>query len=122
MKIVCIKKKNLNKLGYRDLEDWLTRPNDPPRIYGGRDMSFYVKGAKGSILQNPYPIKKYGLQECLRLYREYYRSHPEVQAEAERVKDYEVGCYCEIDMNDDKLQCHLEVIEEELTGTILIHR
>lgn len=116
MKIVCIKKKNLNELGYRDLLHWL---EDPKNVYGGRNMSFYVKGANKSILANPYSVKKYGLDECLRLYRIYYRDNPEVQAEAERVKNCNVGCWCIIDETNNKLQCHLEVIQEELTGEVI---
>ena len=45
MSAVCIKKANLKKLGYRDLEHWL---EDESHVYIGRNMEFYVKGAKKS--------------------------------------------------------------------------
>lgn len=119
MKIVCVKIANLRKLGYKNLEHWL---EDPTHCYQGRDMTFYVKGANAGILANPYPVKKYGIQESLRLFREYYRQTPELQEEYERVKDKDVGCYCKIDETNNNLQCHLEVVEEEGFGEILIRR
>lgn len=42
---MCIKKDNLIKYGYKDLEDWLSHDN---HVYIGRDMSFYVKGVAAS--------------------------------------------------------------------------
>jgi hypothetical protein len=53
-KVISVKKKNLNKLGYSDLEEWL---EDSNHVYIGRDMTFYVKEAVGSKWQNPFPVK-----------------------------------------------------------------
>ena len=49
MSVVNIKKKELIKRGYRDLEHWLETDN---HIYIGRNLSFYVKGAKKSKWAN----------------------------------------------------------------------
>ena len=69
----CIKAAELRKDGYASLEEWL---KDPNHLYIGRDMSFYVPGLTCSKWHNPYPIKKYGLTECLRLYEEHVYSKP----------------------------------------------
>ena len=66
--VINIKKKNLVKLGYKDLENWLETEN---HMYIGRNMSFYVKGAKKSKWANPYSTKKYDRDKCLELYEEY---------------------------------------------------
>lgn len=64
---VCnIRKKELNKNGYKDLEDWKKKSN---HLYIGRNLNFYVKGAIGSKWKNPFSVKKYGrdkeLYNCL---------------------------------------------------------
>ena len=33
-------------------------------------MEHYVKGARGSKWQNPFTVKRYGLEKCLQLYEE----------------------------------------------------
>ena len=58
--VISVRKANLVKLGYKDFDDWIKNPN---HIYIGRDMSFYVKGAKGSKWCNPFSAKKMGLQK-----------------------------------------------------------
>ena len=68
MEVINISKANLKKLGYRDLEHWLEKEN---HIYIGRNMSFYVKGAKKSKWFNPFSEKKYGRDKCIDLYKEY---------------------------------------------------
>lgn len=42
--IICIKKNNLQKLGYKNLEEWVKDPNN---LYIGR-RNMYVKGADES--------------------------------------------------------------------------
>ena len=68
MEVINIRKANLKKLGYRDLEHWLEKDN---HIYIGRNMSFYVKGANKSKWFNPFSEKKYGRDKCIDLYKEY---------------------------------------------------
>lgn len=67
-KIINIRKKNLKKIGYHDLENWLENPS---HLYIGRNMSFYIKGAILSKWANPYKIKDYDLDKCLELYEKY---------------------------------------------------
>jgi paraquat-inducible protein B len=54
-KIINIKKNELKKLGYDDFKDWISSENN---VYIGRNMSFYVPGAVGSVWQNPYHVDK----------------------------------------------------------------
>lgn len=41
MSIINIRKKELQKIGYKDFEDWNKNDN---HVYIGRNMSFYVPG------------------------------------------------------------------------------
>lgn len=59
--VISVKKFELKKLGYDDLEHWLS--SSPNHVYIGRSMVHYVKGAVGSKWQNPFKVDKYG--ECL---------------------------------------------------------
>jgi hypothetical protein len=49
--VVNVRKKELQKLGYRDLLHWL---EDENHVYIGRNMSFYVPGAVASKWANPF--------------------------------------------------------------------
>jgi len=71
IEVINICKKELQKHGYRDLEHWLENPN---HIYIGRNLTFYVKGAIHSKWANPFSAKKYGRDECLRLYKEWIQT------------------------------------------------
>ncbi len=89
---VCIKKAELVKNGYADFEDWASNPK---HFYIGRNMSFYVKGANASPLQNPFPVKKYGLQKCLTLFEAHARKTPNVLQLISNIHNYdEIGCWC----------------------------
>ena len=68
MSVINVRKKELNKQNYRDLEHWLENDN---HVYIGRNLTFYVKGAKQSIWANKFSVKKYGREECLKKYKEY---------------------------------------------------
>lgn len=100
MEIINIKKANLKKLGYEDFEDWNKKKN---HVYIGRNMSFYVKGTVASKWQNPYNIKKYGREECLRLYEEYIRNS-ELYDELEELEDKSLGCWCKPE------KCHGDIL------------
>jgi len=51
-KVINCKKNELNKLGYKDFDDWIKSSQD--HVYIGRNMSFYVHGAVGSKWGNPF--------------------------------------------------------------------
>jgi hypothetical protein len=107
--VINIKKANLIKLGYRDLLHWL---EDPTHIYIGRNMSFYVPGAVKSKWCNPYSVKKYGLDECIRLYKEYIINQPELMNCLDELNGKILGCWC-----DDK--CHGHVLIDLLKSNII---
>lgn len=98
MSVVNVKKANLVKLGYKDLEDWL---KDNNHVYIGRNMSVYVKGAVKSKWCNPFSVKKHGREKCLELYREYITNNKELLTKLPELKGKTLGCWC-----DSKEQCH----------------
>jgi hypothetical protein len=99
------KKANLIKLGYKDLEDCL---KDPKNVYIGRNMSHYVKGAKGSKWQNPFSVKKHGRDECLKLYSEYIKENKELLGQLDELEGKSLYCWCAPD------SCHGDILVELL--------
>eukprot|EP00386_Alphamonas_edax_P008591 GDKI01028054.1.p1 GENE.GDKI01028054.1~~GDKI01028054.1.p1 ORF type:complete len:207 (-),score=43.12 GDKI01028054.1:279-899(-) len=99
--VVSVKKAELGKRGYKDFTQWKESPNT---VYIGRNMSYYVPGATGSIWQNPFPVKKHGLEECLRLFEQYIRDKPELLAQIHTLEGKELGCWCKPDA------CHGDVL------------
>jgi hypothetical protein len=55
MSVENIKVEHLRKKGFQSLEKWLENPN---HVYIGREMSFYVVGAKKSKWTNRSPCTK----------------------------------------------------------------
>jgi len=113
-KIINIKKAELNKIGYSDLEDWL---KDPNHVYIGRDMSFYVKGSKGSIWQNPYKVAKqtgtkinnkktYSIDESLQLYKSHIENNDELIKQLPQLVGKTLGCWCKPN------KCHGDILIE----------
>lgn len=111
---ICVRKKTLNALGYRDLPHWL---EDPNHVYIGRDVEFYVAGARGSKWRNKFTEKKYGRARCLELYRDYvlndgtrYGVDGKTLLESlEELRGKTLGCWCKPD------RCHGDVLVELLT-------
>lgn len=99
MKVVNIRKAELQKRGYDDLQDWKSREN---HLYIGREMSFRVPGATSSKWRNRFSVKKYGLEEALRLYEEYVREN--LWDDLHELKGMTLGCWCK--PND----CHGDVL------------
>ena len=105
-KVVNVKKDNLVKLGYKDLED---RLKDPNHIYIGRNMTFYVSGSEKSKWCNPFPVKKHGLEKCLELYREYITNDKELLSQIDELKGKTLGCWC-----NSSEKCHGGILIELL--------
>lgn len=101
MEVVNISKKNLNKLGYDNLEHWL---KDKNHIYIGRNMSFYVKGALKSKWHNPYNIKIYSRDKCLELYQKYIIETDSLYSSIEELKGMKLGCWCSPE------KCHGDIL------------
>lgn len=88
--VVNIRKKELNKRGIRDFSEWKEQPNT---IYIGRNMVAYVPGTYASKWQNPFPVKKYGLDKSLELFEEYIRKS-NVYNDLSELDNKELGCWC----------------------------
>lgn len=102
----CVKVANLRKKGYNSLEEWLSNPD---HVYIGRNMTFYVKGAEASKWKNPFPVKKYGLDQCLQLYREHLEKSGLIK-HIEELRGKTLGCWCQ---SGEK--CHADVLITFLT-------
>ncbi len=105
-KVISSKKSCLKKLGYNSLEQWLDEPN---HIYIGRDMQVYVKGANGSKWKNPFSVKKYGLDECIRLFEEYLMSNKELLKDIYELKGKDLACWCKNGECADE-RCHGDLL------------
>ena len=104
MHVVNIKKKELNKRGIENFQEWKALPNT---IYIGRNMSFYVNGATKSKWQNPYSVKKYGREQCLVMYKNYIKSG-ELYNSLDELANKELGCWCKPE------KCHGDILMELL--------
>lgn len=117
MEVISVRKKNLQKLGYQDFEDWA---KDPNHLYIGRNMNFYVKGALKSKWANPFSVKKYGRDESLRLYREYIlnRQKNNLIDDLEELCGKTLGCWCrEPGTDPNTTVCHGDILKELVIKT-----
>ena len=92
--VVNVKKKELNKRNIADFKAWNELPNS---LYIGRNMSFYVPGTYKSKWHNPYSVKKYGIDECIKLYEEHIRKS-NLYSELHELDNKELGCWCKPNM------------------------
>jgi len=74
-------------------------------VYIGRDVS-YVEGAGASAWANPFSVGRYGLDECLRLYREHVLATPALVDSLLLLEDTVLGCWCA------PARCHGDVLVE----------
>ncbi len=100
MQVVNIKKKHLVESGYKDFEDWITNPTN---LYIGRNMNFYVKGTLASKWQNPFSVKKYGLDRCLELYEEHITKSDLIN-QINELEGKTLGCWCKPN------RCHGDIL------------
>ena len=106
--VVNIKKENLKKLGYTDLQHWL---EDPEHVYIGRDMTHYVKAATGSKWQNPFTISKYTREDCVKKYKEHVLNNKELKDSLHELKGKVLGCWCK------PQSCHGDILIELINQT-----
>ena len=97
--------KNLRMNGYEDLKDWLSNSK---HLYIGR-RNVYV-GVNQSKFHNPYSVKKYGLEESIKLYYELWKN----QDVKELLEYEEIGCWCldyeGIPISINECRCHGQVL------------
>lgn len=106
--VISVKKKELNKIGYKNLKHWLSNPN---HIYIGRDMSLYVPGAKKSKWTNQFSVKKFGRDTCLMLYEDNIRNTPELMSKLKELNGKVLGCWCAPD------KCHGDILVKLINET-----
>ena len=119
--VINIRKANLNKLGYSNLMDWL---RDPNHLYIGRNMTVYVPGALHSKWNNPFSIKKYGLEDSLNYYKSWVTtginpvtgkkkgSSPLIN-DIEELRGKSLGCWCHPE------PCHGNILLDLLNSKIV---
>lgn len=106
MNVINIKKENLKELGFANLEEWLKNED---HVYIGREMNYYVKGAKGSKWKNPFSVKRYGREKCLELYKQYVYDSGLIE-DIEELEGKTLGCWCKPE------KCHGDILFEILRG------
>lgn len=95
-RVVCCKKSILRARGFRDFEDWATRPG---HLYIGKDMSLFVKGAFASRWRNPFRVGDDDncdtIGDVLRQYEDYVRGNSELASKlSDLIGLKEIGCWC----------------------------
>ena len=101
-KVINIRKKELNKLGYNDFADWLT--SDINNLYIGRNMNYYVNGTYKSKWHNPFSIKKYGEEKSLELFEDYILKNIDLLNDLHELEGKTLGCWCKPE------KCHGDIL------------
>jgi len=89
-KVVNVKKDELLKQGYKDIQEWLKNSN---HVYIGRAMNYPNLTVPQSKWGNPFPVQKYGRDECLKLYENHVRNG-ELAKSLDELKGKTLGCWC----------------------------
>ena len=76
-------------------------------VYIGRRCTMGNWRLTDSIWANPFTVKEYGLDECLRLYWNHLASRQDLVNQLPTLAGKTIGCFCELEN-----KCH---------GDILIH-
>jgi hypothetical protein len=79
----------LRKLGYKSIHEWLQNPN---HLYIGRANKYLNLPA--SEWANPFPVAKYGRDNCIAMFGKMIRNDPERLAELPTLLGKEFGCWC----------------------------
>jgi len=101
MSVCNVRKKDLQARGLQDFEEWNAMENT---VYIGRNMSFYVKGTTQSKWSNPFSVKKFGRDKCLKLYEDYLRNNDKLINSLEELRGKELGCWCSPE------KCHGDIL------------
>ena len=96
----------INNMINKDIEDWLEK--DPNHLYIGRNIDYTVKDTLTSKWQNPFSIKKYGVDKSLDNYKKWIisginpitgsiRSEGPLFNDILELKGKILGCWCKLD-------------------------
>lgn len=77
-------------------------------VYIGRAINMGGWRLSQSKWYNPFSVKEYGREECLRKYREYILSRPDLLSSLSELEGKTLGCWCKPD------KCHGDVLVELL--------
>jgi hypothetical protein len=104
IRVVNCKKKQLEKLGYLSLLDFL-RANDK-HLYVGRDMTYSVPGAVASKWQNPFRVQEHNGDANLvcEMYEQYVRNGP-LWERLHELRAKTLACWCH------PAPCHAHVLK-----------
>jgi len=110
-KHVCIKKQNLNKIGYNNLREWMA---DKSNLYVGRYGRIFIKEDDGTTTAFPYKGSKWGnpykvteeipVEQALILYEEHLQNNRLVD-DLHELKNLNLGCFC-----DTNAPCHAKLL------------
>ena len=100
---VCLKKQNLQSLGYNDLKEWVYTKNN---IYITKNKEKYVKGVEiPSKWENLYSEWEYGKETSLHLYEEKVRNDTHLINSLKYLSGRNLGCWC----SEDE-PCHGDIL------------
>lgn len=84
-------------------------------VYIGRDFNMGGWNLKNEGFENPYPVKIYGRDECLRLYRNWLdqkiNDEPGFKDKLLSLKGKRLGCWCK-----PGEACHGQIIIEKINN------
>lgn len=113
---VCIKVSSLRELNFENLEEWMADENN---IYVGRHGKIFIhyiddSGNKNrrmfhykkSKWCNPFPVKEFGLDKFLQMFKEHILKVDYLD-DIKELKNKKLGCWCKI---GDR--CHVDILIE----------
>lgn len=111
----CVKVKYLRQIGYDGIDTWIQDENN---VYVGRRIRVFIhrNSVKSpfhcpeSKWANPYKVKEYGLDECLRLYQQHIHDSGLIY-QIEELRGKWLGCFCEPDE-----PCHAKILSRLIYG------
>lgn len=115
---VCVKAKSLRPM-YANLEEWLENGENElvtrgGRIFIGSGDDKRVFHYPGSDWANPFSVRDYGLEECLKKYREHLDRILADDNTRRKFLDLKskkrLGCFCK-----DGAPCHRDIILARLS-------
>lgn len=113
---ICIKVSNLRKNKYRNLREWIENKNN---VYVGRHGRIFIDGKifhyKQSKWHNPYKVNKdkSNINEVLSKYLNYL-FESKLIFEIEELRGKTLGCFCEHQYKNDKINCHAQLLVDIL--------